>query len=151
MPPAIVSSDALVIWILRIAMKEPIIAASTAIHVVRLALSEASAGTGATWRGAGILMTFDIFEPSPRQSVDAVLSGGDARLRQPGIDRGCHRHAGPQIADQRTAGVKADPDRNALNDLCDVAGGIVRRQQCDLLTAGGRDAVDMTLRGLGGV
>src|SRR5258708_38491519 len=98
MPPSIFSSDALVIWILRIAMKAPIIAASTAIHVVRLALSEASAGTGATWRGAGILMTFDIFEPSPRQSVDAVFSGGDARLRPPGIERGGLRHAEQQLA-----------------------------------------------------
>src|ERR1700742_4004808 len=37
MPPSMLSSEALVIWILRIAMNDPIIAASTAIHTVALA------------------------------------------------------------------------------------------------------------------
>src|SRR5246127_1300339 len=36
-PPSILSSDALVIWMFRIAMNEPIMAASTAIQVVALA------------------------------------------------------------------------------------------------------------------
>src|ERR1700733_12454110 len=36
-PPSILSRDALVIWMFRIAMNEPIMAASTAIQVVRLA------------------------------------------------------------------------------------------------------------------
>ncbi len=39
MPPSMSSSEALVIWILRIAMKAPIIPASTAIHEVTLARS----------------------------------------------------------------------------------------------------------------
>src|SRR6266851_7602115 len=39
MPPSILSNEALVIWMFRIAMNEPIMAASTAIQVVRLARS----------------------------------------------------------------------------------------------------------------
>src|SRR6266436_749508 len=38
-PPSMSSSDALVIWMLRIAMNDPIMAARTAIHVVILARS----------------------------------------------------------------------------------------------------------------
>ncbi len=53
MPPSMLSSDALVIWMFRIAMKAPIIAANTAIHVVGLARSElADAVTVA--RGVGL-------------------------------------------------------------------------------------------------
>ncbi len=37
MPPSMLSSEALVIWMFRIAMNEPIMAASTAIQVVTLA------------------------------------------------------------------------------------------------------------------
>src|SRR5580704_15541554 len=37
MPPSMLSSEALVIWMLRIAMNEPIMAANTAIQVVMLA------------------------------------------------------------------------------------------------------------------
>jgi hypothetical protein len=37
MPPSMLSSEALVIWMLRIAMNEPIMAARTAIQVVTLA------------------------------------------------------------------------------------------------------------------
>ncbi len=49
MPPSILSSEALVIWILRIAMNEPIIAARTAIQVVRLArFGSAAARAGGT-------------------------------------------------------------------------------------------------------
>src|SRR5471030_2248368 len=37
MPPSMLSSEALVIWMFRIAMNEPIMAASTAIQVMTLA------------------------------------------------------------------------------------------------------------------
>ena len=40
MPPSMLSSEALVIWMFRIAMNEPIMAASTAIQVVALARSD---------------------------------------------------------------------------------------------------------------
>src|ERR1700709_1241233 len=52
MPPSISSSEALVIWMLRIAMNAPIEPAMMAIQVERLALSSAdgvrAAGTAAT-------------------------------------------------------------------------------------------------------
>ena len=53
MPPSMSSSEALVIWMLRIAMKAPIMPARTAIQAVRLALSEAC-GEAAKRRGAPI-------------------------------------------------------------------------------------------------
>src|SRR5690349_4924569 len=48
MPPSMSSSEALVIWMFRIAMNAPIIAARMAIHTVRLARSGL---TGAALRG----------------------------------------------------------------------------------------------------
>jgi hypothetical protein len=44
MPPSISSSEALVIWMLRIAMKAPIMPANTAIHSLVLARGGAAAG-----------------------------------------------------------------------------------------------------------
>src|SRR5215470_5391475 len=55
MPPSMSSSDALVIWMLRIAMNAPIMLARTAIHAVRLALSALlgfeALGLEARWLG----------------------------------------------------------------------------------------------------
>src|ERR1700722_17822900 len=55
MPPSILSSEALVIWMFRIAMKAPIMAAVTEIQTVALARSAAAGvrATGAAWRGEG--------------------------------------------------------------------------------------------------
>jgi hypothetical protein len=47
MPPSMLSSEALVIWMFRIAMNEPIMAARTAIQVVRLARFGSAAGLDA--------------------------------------------------------------------------------------------------------
>ena len=47
MPPSMLSSEALVIWMLRIAMNEPIMAAETAIQVVMLARFGSVAGLDA--------------------------------------------------------------------------------------------------------
>ena len=44
MPPSMLSSEALVIWMFRIAMNEPIMAAETAIQVVTLARFGSVAG-----------------------------------------------------------------------------------------------------------
>src|SRR6516164_5718682 len=57
MPPSMLSSEALVIWMLRIAMKAPIIAANTAIQTARLVRSELTGAGAAIARGAvcGIL------------------------------------------------------------------------------------------------
>src|SRR5689334_10981169 len=51
MPPSMSSSEALVIWMFRIAMKAPIIAARTAIHTVGLARPGLADATGAAFRG----------------------------------------------------------------------------------------------------
>ena len=65
MPPSMLSSEALVIWMFRIAMNAPIMAASTAIHVAVLAWSASrQAGLSGTGEAAGIVMTFDMVVPS---------------------------------------------------------------------------------------
>jgi len=53
MPPSILSSEALVIWMFRIAMNEPIMAARTATQVVTLARPRAAGGSDAR-EGGGI-------------------------------------------------------------------------------------------------
>src|ERR1700748_1578569 len=52
MPPSMSRSEALVIWMFRIAMKAPIMPASTAIQAAGLALS----GEEAAWRGLDIVV-----------------------------------------------------------------------------------------------
>src|SRR5579862_8917128 len=54
MPPSMFSSEALVIWIFRIAMNAPIMAAITEIHTVALARSGAGVITAAAVTGRGI-------------------------------------------------------------------------------------------------
>src|SRR6202020_1354267 len=89
MPPSMLSSEALVIWMFRIAMKAPIMAASTAIQVVRLARSD----------GAELDMT----RPSRKLTSGNFvrLAGGGRRARpfgtRPGLDGRGHRHAGAQV------------------------------------------------------
>src|SRR5580693_5017067 len=69
-PPSMLSSEALVIWMFRIAMKAPIMAASTAIQVVRLARSEpadrTALGRGASGEadGAGFDMACSLGRPA---------------------------------------------------------------------------------------
>ena len=53
MPPSMLSSEALVIWMFRIAMNEPIMAASTAIQVMTLARSGSAIARSDGARGAG--------------------------------------------------------------------------------------------------
>ena len=52
MPPSMLSSEALVIWMLRIAMNEPIMAARTAIQVAVLARFGSAASRRAESRSA---------------------------------------------------------------------------------------------------
>src|SRR3954447_26230894 len=52
MPPSMLSSEALVIWMFRIAMNEPIMAASTAIQVA--ALARLGSATGRLDVAAGV-------------------------------------------------------------------------------------------------
>src|SRR5260370_39543641 len=71
MPPSMLSSEALVIWMLRIAMKEPIMAASTAIQTVALArFGSTAVGADRPREGSGTdiadVAGFDMAPPSER-------------------------------------------------------------------------------------
>src|SRR5258708_24445561 len=71
MPPSMLSSEALVIWMLRIAMKEPIMAASTAIQTVALArFGSTAVGADRPREGSGTdiadVAGFDMALPSER-------------------------------------------------------------------------------------
>src|SRR6516164_9226107 len=110
MPPSISSRDALVIWMFRIAMNAPIIAANMAIHTVALARSALVAAAG-----GALLARRVIFVWGERSSVDMtsprrVLIGEPCRrdgLRGPLLrrlfpagmrfDGRDHRHARAQL------------------------------------------------------
>src|SRR6516225_229918 len=105
MPPSISSSDALVIWMLRMAMKAPIMPASTATHAVRLALSpEASAVAGSVRGARGSEMCAVVAmcaAPSSRANQIAALLLADegdlgGLVAGLGVDRRDHGHARAQ-------------------------------------------------------
>jgi hypothetical protein len=83
------SSEAFVIWMLRIAMKAPIMLASTAIQEVRLAVSGEAAVSGTGWRVPDVpsgvvadmayLQQRGLARPQPRRSA-AEARLGDAAL-----------------------------------------------------------------------
>src|SRR5436305_15293554 len=84
MPPSMLSSEALVIWMFRIAMNEPIMAASTATQVARLARLgslAARSGVAAGVAGVEIERLFDMARPSG----DDLGFGRRCRIR----GRGC--------------------------------------------------------------
>src|SRR5262245_60891027 len=122
MPPSMLSSEALVIWMLRIAMKAPIIAASTDTHTVALARSGLMAARG---RGAvADNVRSDMASPPGNRRrglrrCDGLLEGVAVRLR---VDRRDHRHARAQF-DGR--GVEHDLHGDALHHLGEIAGGVV--------------------------
>src|SRR3954467_10115991 len=103
MPPSMLSNEALVIWMFRIAMNEPIMAASTAIQVVRLARSESTAG-GSRERGGAAeaaMLELDMSVDSgglDRLTCRARRDGGGMRvglmvsMRFGGLARGNGRH-----------------------------------------------------------
>src|SRR5271157_6537046 len=79
MPPSMSSRDALVIWMLRIAMKAPIMLARTAIQEVRLAFS--AAGVAGGWTpGALASETFDMALALPLKQNSAFSRS--AKLRE---------------------------------------------------------------------
>src|SRR5258707_6602350 len=98
MPPSMLSSEALVIWMLRIAMKAPIMAASTAIHTAALARP------GLTAMGAGADdVRSDMASPLGNRVGDLRLyrrSGRIALMRQR-LDARDHRHARAQLDRRR--------------------------------------------------
>src|SRR5262245_50493231 len=142
MPPSILSSEALVIWMFRIAMNAPIMAANTAIQVPTLARSllagEAAAMLGAT-RCAGAeaeRARLDMASPLGnaiggfwrrlhRRLGRRSLIRRDRRLRSCRNGRD-HGHAGTQI-DRRV--VERDLHGDALHHLGEIAGGVVRSDE----------------------
>src|SRR5260370_37123053 len=92
MPPSMSSSDALVIWILRIAIKAPIMHARTAIQSLALARGAEMAPEAA----AAVALAMG--RPSrARSSVLADVRGPHFAAGRLGVDARGHRHAGPQI------------------------------------------------------
>src|ERR1700751_3522040 len=143
MPPSMSSSEALVIWMFRIAMKAPIIAARMAIHTVGLARSGLTGAAGTT--AFGIWLEAErvrALMASPRCDPGGVVAV------QLGRDMRNDRHARPQL--DRRATLKHDLHGNALHDLGEIAGGIVGRQQREFLAAGRGERVDVTMHDLTG-
>src|SRR4051794_24630649 len=131
MPPSMLSSEALVIWMFRIAMNEPIMAASTAIQVAALARLGSATGrsdVAADVAGVEIERLFDMARPSGNQLCVLCL-GRDGRVRgrrgRTCCDRRDHGHAGPQRDRRLMLGIERDLDGNALHHLGEVAGGVV--------------------------
>src|SRR5258708_6754527 len=71
-----------------------------------------------------------------------LFSAIAAGRRLVGIDACGHRHARQQALEQWLALVEYDPHWHALHHLGEIAGGVVRRQQRELRSAGRRDALD---------
>src|SRR6187397_2648690 len=122
MPPSMSSREALVIWMFRIAMKAPIMLASTAIQDDRLTVALGAGACGSD-------------EAAMADMARALVSGSTVAGRRdcaglgPRVDRGIDRHAGPQHDRKRAAAVECDLHRDALHDFSEVAGGVVGRQQ----------------------
>src|SRR5215469_171202 len=102
MPPSMLSSEALVIWMFRIAMKAPIIAAKIASHTAGLARSGfCGAACGAARGTDGWDERVRAVMASPLGNRVMALRrarrlGGHHRLR-PGLDGRDHGHARPQL------------------------------------------------------
>src|ERR1700760_78116 len=121
MPPSMLSSEALVIWMFRIAMNAPIIAAETATQVVTLARSvpagAACGGGGGGERERGAMASPHGVRGEPR-GLGRIgwrigrRGDGDVPL---GLDGRDHGHAGAQR--DFGAAVERDLDRDTLHHL----------------------------------
>src|ERR1700761_1532287 len=153
MPPPMLSSEALVIWMFRIAMNEPIMAASTAIQTVALALLEAVGSDFAGEVGSADIeadgLRLDMARCSGNESGSWRCGAGMMfRLGFAGLDGRDHRHARTQHDQRMVVAVECDLDRDPLHHLGEIAGGVVGRQQREFLAAGGGEAVDVAVHDL---
>src|SRR5882757_8361093 len=121
------SSEALVIWMFRIAMNDPIMAARTAIQVVRLARFGSTAVCSGLAREAGSAdieadgAGFDM-ALSPGNLVRHFGCGGclaNLCLRF-GLDGRNHRHARAQCDRRVAVAIERNLDRNPLHNLGEV-------------------------------
>src|SRR5580658_898501 len=78
--------------------------------------------------------------PWPAPSLSAIALG------LIGVDSRDHRHPRQQAFEQWLVLVEFDPDGNPLHHLGEIAGRVVRRQQRELRSAGGRNALDMAVQ-----
>src|SRR5581483_9599664 len=145
MPPSMSSSEALVIWMFRIAMKAPIMAARMAIHTFGLARSALAGAAGAA--AFGIRLEAETVRALMASPLDRCDLPGFAVV-QLGRDVRNDRHARPQV--DRRAALEHDLHGDALHDLGEVAGGVVGRQQREFLSAGRGERVNVTMHDLAG-
>src|SRR5262245_41971604 len=123
MPPSMSSSEALVIWILRIAMKAPIMLASTAIQSVVLAFSEDVPAGGESSRAVCVRLDIESLLPWLQRESRRITSicgfrrRGNAGHGGPRIDRWIDRHPGPKHDRQRACLVEHDLHGDALHHL----------------------------------
>src|SRR3990167_9311846 len=134
--PWISFSEALVMWILRTAMKAPSTPPNTVSQVPRETRSGAAS--------AGDVVAALVMELSrlwggfhsrtviERESFAGVISAAA------GIDTGGHRHAGTQPGNLRVAVIENDLDRYTLHDLGEIAGSVIGGQQAEFGATGGR-------------
>src|SRR6478735_2408793 len=120
MPPSMLSSEALVIWMFRIAMNEPIMAASTAIQIARLARFGSLAARSGVAAGVACVESERLFDMA-RPSGDELRFGRHGRIRGRRGRTCCngrdHGHAGPQRDRGAMRGVERDLDRDTLHHL----------------------------------
>src|SRR5438477_1300276 len=157
--PAWISlSDAETIWMSRIDMNIP----NTMMRNANSrfgGIRSASAAVGFIIPG-GAVVTFAMsysaapgFCPAPKITSRKLLGMGHLGRVEIGfavgivsalarVDGGVDRHARAQQVLPGDILRHADAHRQPLHDLCEIAGGVVRRQQCEHRARGRRDAVD---------
>src|ERR1700682_6258596 len=85
-------------------------------------------------------------ESGPWPSWPASLLSAAIRPRFVGANSCDHRHSRQQPLQQRLALVELDPDRDALDHLGEIAGGVVGRQQRELRSTGWRNSLDAAMQ-----
>src|SRR3974377_529399 len=103
------------------------------------------------WKSRGtpreLRSTWSCLLVNDSRSTPVYCARGRAQDLRFGVDGRIDRHPGPQLVGKLAAGVEHDLDRNALDHLGEIAGGVVGRQQGEFLPARRRDAVDMAAEG----
>ena len=108
-----------------------------AMNMPKTSAKNAISRRGVTCGSAGVSMAGSprgVSAPPRRRRRRGVVVRMSARDRD--------REAGPQPALGGDVGRHGDAHRDALHDLGEVAGGVLRRQQAELRARGRRDALD---------
>src|SRR5579859_6055 len=162
-PPWIWVSELVTIWMSNSAMNMPKTMARTPTHwrseagwICRGGVGGGGAaevtGRGARTRGGGDsrVICLGSFAWGLRSGLSRADDGpvGDRVARLAGVDRHRHGEPGPQQCGERTVGWQRDADRYALDDLGEIAGRVIWRQQRELGAATGRETVDPADDGL---